>query len=87
MPRKDETGPVSSGTMTGSGFGSCAENALAKRASLGLGFRLSMTCRRGFRRFSASDKMTSETRREILQVQKDALKNRLAVIDLQLKSW
>jgi hypothetical protein len=49
-----------------------------------------MACRRGFgcgfRMFSADEEMTANHRKELLQLQKNTLKNRLADIDRQLES-
>lgn len=86
MPRRDGSGPMGDGAMTGKGFGSCTgANTLVKGTGLGLGFKNGMACRHGLRRFSAADQTTSETRKIVLQTQKEALKNRLAVIDRQLE--
>ena len=85
MPGIDGTGPMGAGAMTGRGFGFCG-GGLDKRAGFGSG----TACRRGFgrgsRRFFANGKITAENRREILQAQKDELKNRLAAIDRQMES-
>jgi hypothetical protein len=49
-----------------------------------------MACRRGFgrgfRMFSADEEMTANHCKELLQLQKNTLKNRLADIDRQLES-
>lgn len=47
MPRRDGTGPMGAGTMTGHGLGFCTgKNAVKRGAGLGLG--LGFACRRGF---------------------------------------
>ena len=89
MPRRDGTGPMGEGPLTGRGFGTCTgTNALVKCAGLGLGLGLGMACRRGFgrgfRRFS-SNPITPESRKSILQSQKEALNHQLAAIDKELK--
>jgi hypothetical protein len=49
-----------------------------------------MACRRGFgrgfRQFPAGNELSAEDRKGLLQLQKNALKNRLADIDRQLES-
>ena len=90
MPGRNGTGPMGAGAMTGRGLGLCSgAGNLARGARLGLG--LGMACRRGFgrgfRRFSANnEEMTANHRKELLQLQKNTLKNRLADIDRQLES-
>ena len=72
MPRRDGTGPMGAGSMTGRGFG------------------LGLACRRGFGRGLgrgfAVNQNSSKTQKELLQEQKDLLKNRLDVIDKQLEN-
>ncbi|MFT8888591.1 MAG: DUF5320 domain-containing protein [Ethanoligenens sp.] len=89
MPGRNGTGPMGAGAMTGRGLGLCSgAGNLARGARLGLG--LGMACRRGFgcgfRMFSADEEMTANHRKELLQLQKNTLKNRLADIDRQLES-
>ena len=91
MPRRDGTGPMGAGSMTGRGFGSCTgANAVKYSAGLGLGLGLGLACRRGFGRgFGrgfAVNQNSSKTQKELLQEQKDLLKNRLDVIDKQLEN-
>ena len=91
MPGRNGTGPMGAGTMTGRGLGPCAGTGkLIKGAGLGLGLGLGMACRRGFgrgfRMFSADEEMTANHCKELLQLQKNTLKNRLADIDRQLES-
>ena len=51
MPRRDGTGPMGAGSMTGRGLGSCTgANAVKYGAGLGLGLGLGLACRRGFGR-------------------------------------
>lgn len=91
MPRRDGTGPMGAGSMTGRGLGSCTgANAVTYGAGLGLGLGLGLACRRGFGRgFGrglAVNQNSSKTQKELLQEQKDVLKNRLDVIDKQLEN-
>ena len=91
MPRRDGTGPMGAGPMTGRGLGLCTgANAVKYGAGLGLGLGLGLACRRGFGRgFGrgiAVNQNTSKTQKELLQEQKNVLKSRLDVIDKQLEN-
>lgn len=74
MPGRDGTGPIGARSMTGRGLGFCA-GANAVRYSAGFGMRSGLACRHG-----------AETQKQLLQEQKDRLKNRLKVIDMQLEN-
>ena len=51
MPRRDGTGPMGAGAMTGKGIGLCTDaNAVKYGAGLGMGLGLGLACRRGFGR-------------------------------------
>jgi hypothetical protein len=51
MPRRDGTGPMGAGSMTGRGLGICTgANAVKYGAGLGMGLGLGLACRRGFGR-------------------------------------
>ena len=88
MPRRDGTGPMGAGSMTGRGLGSCTgTNAVKYGAGFGLGLGLGLACRRGFGRgFGRGNQNTSKTRKELLQEQKNVLKSQLDVIDKQLEN-
>lgn len=91
MPRRDGTGPMGAGSMTGRRLGSCTgANAVKYGAGLGLGLGLGLACRRGFGRgFGrgiAVNQNTPKTQKELLQEQKNVLKSRLDVIDKQLEN-
>lgn len=91
MPKRDGTGPMGIGAMTGRGLGPCTgANAVKYGAGLGLGLGLGLACRRGFGRgfgrCFAVNQNSSKTQKELLQQQKDVLKSRLDVIDKQLKN-
>lgn len=66
MPRRDGTGPIGQGSMTGRGLG--------------------FSHRRGFGRCLPGNQRTSKTQEEFLQEQKNLLRNRIEVIDRQLKN-
>ena len=89
MPRRDGTGPMGVGSMTGRGIDSCAgANAVKYGAGIGLGLGLGLACRRGFGRgFGrgvAVNQISSKAKEELLQEQKEVLQSRLKVIDKQL---
>lgn len=91
MPRRDGTGPMGAGTMTGRGLGFCTgANAVKYGAGLGMGLGLGLACRHGFGRgFGggfAVNQTSSKTQKELLQEQKNMLQDRLEVIDKQLEN-
>lgn len=87
MPRRDGTGPMGAGTMTGRGLGLCTgANAVKYGAGLGMGLGLGLACRRGFGRGFAVNQTSSKTQKELLQEQKTMLQYRLTVIDKQLEN-
>ena len=87
MPRRDGTGPMGAGSMTGRGLGFCTgANAVKYGAGLGMGLGLGLACRRGFGRGFAINQTSSKTQKERLNEQKTMLQNRLEVIVEQLKS-
>jgi hypothetical protein len=91
MPRRDGTGPMGVGSMTGRGLGLCTgANAVKYGAGLGMGLGLGLACRRGFGRgFGrgfAFNQTSSKTQKELLNEQKTMLQDRLEVIDKQLKN-
>lgn len=87
MPRRDGTGPMGAGSMTGRGLGFCTgANAAKYGAGLGMGLGLGLACRRGFGRGFAINQTSPKTQKERLNEQKTMLQNRLEVIVEQLKS-
>jgi len=93
MPRRDGTGPMGAGSMTGRGLGLCTgANAVKYGAGLGMGLGLGLACRRGFGfgrgfgRGSAINQASSKTQKELLNEQKTMLQDRLEVIDKQLEN-
>jgi len=89
MPRRDGTGPMGAGSMTGRGLGLCTNaNTVKYIADLRMG--LGLACRRGFcRGFGrgfAVNQTFSKTQKELLQDKKNMLKDRLEVIDKQLEN-
>lgn len=93
MPRRDGTGPQGAGAKTGRGLGPCSgSNAVKRGAGLGmglLGLGLGLACRRGFKRgFGrgfALNQDSSKSEKELLQGQRDILKEKLDVIDKRLE--
>ncbi len=95
MPRRDGTGPMGVGSMTGRGLGLCTgANAVKYGAGIGMGLGLGLACRRGFgRSFGrgfgrgfAINQTSSKTQKELLNEQKAMLQDRLEVIDKQLEN-
>ena len=91
MPRRDGTGPMGAGSMTGRGLGLCTgASAVKYGAGLGMGLGLGLACRRGFGRGfgrgSAINQIFSKTQKELLNGQKTMLQDRLEVIDKQLEN-
>lgn len=91
MPRRDGTGPMGVGSMTGRGLGFCTgANAVKYGAGLGIGLGLGLAYRRGFgRSFGrgfAINQTSSKTQKELLQEQRTILQDRLEVIDKQLEN-
>ncbi|MBF7096985.1 DUF5320 domain-containing protein [Alkalibacter mobilis] len=89
MPRRDGTGPMGQGAMTGRGMGACTGvNSGFYGAGRGFGGRgmgLGLGCKRGFGGFFAGQGY-GLTEKEILSEQKNILKSRLDAIDKQLGS-
>ncbi len=91
MPRRDGTGPMCAGPMSGKGLGLCVrENIIKYGSGFGKGFGFGLACRHGFgcgfRRGFAVNQPTAKTQKELLQEQKEALQNRMEAIDKQLES-
>ena len=91
MPRRDGTGPMGAGSMTGRGLGLCADgNTVEYGAGFGNGLRFGIGCRRGFGRgFGrgfAINQTSSKTQKELLNEQKIMLQDRLEAIDKQLEN-
>jgi len=81
MPRRDGTGPMGDGTMTGRGMGFCNNKHTFRQQGLGFGARLGYGCRRGFGNGYFS---SSKTEKEFLEEQRDFLNNQLEIINKQL---
>ncbi len=91
MPRRDGTGPMGAGSMTGRGFGLCTGANVARYgAGLGMGLGLGLACRRGFGRGFGTgfivNQASSKTQEELLNEQKTMLQERLEFIDKQLEN-
>lgn len=95
MPRRDGTGPMGEGAMTGRGLGLCESDSSAKRVvGRGMGSGLGLFCRRGsgrglgrgFGRGAAFDQTSSKTQKELLKGRKAILQDQLDSIDKQLEN-
>lgn len=91
MPKRDGTGPMGTGSMTGRGLGTCTGDRVVNYDT-GLGMRsgLGLACRRGFGggfgRGFAMNLISSKTQKELLHERKTILQDRLEVIDKQLEN-
>ncbi|MEA4889878.1 MAG: DUF5320 domain-containing protein [Clostridiaceae bacterium] len=86
MPRRDGTGPMGAGSLTGRGLGLCASTDTVKYGTgFGRGLGFGLACRRGFGRGIVVNQNGSKTQKELLQEQKNVLKSQLEVIDKQLE--
>jgi hypothetical protein len=79
MPKRDGTGPLGKGPMTGRGLGSC-NNGDAQKSGAGLGMGRS----RGMGLMNKQD--SSKTEKELLNEQKAVLQKQLEDIDKQLEN-
>lgn len=89
MPRRDGTGPMGAGKLTGRGLGFCTGTNVAKCGAgfgVGIGIGLGLARRRGFGRGFSRNDTSNKTSKELLQEQKDILKKRLEVIDRELEN-
>jgi len=84
MPRRDGSGPMGAGAMTGRGMGACANG---QDTHYGNGFRMGLGCRRGikggrgfFGRFS-DVQISKEEQKRILENQKNEIQKRLEDLD------
>jgi hypothetical protein len=77
MPRKDKTGPNSSGSMTGRGMG-CCSGATVKSYGAGFGHR------RHYSECCTTEPYSDELKRELMEQEKDFLQNRLEIITKEL---
>ncbi|MDD2427065.1 MAG: DUF5320 domain-containing protein [Eubacteriales bacterium] len=98
MPRLDGTGPMGFGSMTGRGFGPCADEKSGAvndrrgrgRAAYGRGMGRGGGYARGFGRGRAfgrgfyMDQEPAQDRKEFLETRKDYLKSQVEVIDDEL---
>ncbi len=88
MPRRDGTGPMGAGSMTGRGIGLCTGAGTVKYGA-GPGVGLGLACRHGFSggfgKGFGVDQTSPKTQKEMLYEQKIILQDRLKVIDKQLE--
>ncbi|NLO10121.1 MAG: DUF5320 domain-containing protein [Clostridiales bacterium] len=91
MPRRDGTGPMGAGTMTGRGLGSCTgANTIKYGAGLGIGIGLGLACRhgygRGLGRRLGINQISTKSSKDLLLEQKELIQSRLEEIKKQLES-
>lgn len=90
MPRGDGTGPTGAGPLTGRGFGFCRGVGALGRAGLGAGLCLGIARGFGFGRKLGMgfglNQYSGETQKELLQQQKEMLKNQIKAVDEQLEN-
>lgn len=93
MPRRDGSGPVGQGPLTGRGLGNCTgvQNTAygyGRGYSMGPGMGLKAGCGRGFGRFytAAPAPVVFANDKDFLTAQKEILKNRLEIINSQLNN-
>lgn len=89
MPRRNSSGPMGGGAMTGRGFGPCGAGKQVgfagnrgMRAGVGAGCRPGFAGRRGV--FSVNEN-SPETHKKFLEEEKQFLENRLECIDKQIE--
>ncbi|NCD10664.1 MAG: hypothetical protein EOL98_14885 [Negativicutes bacterium] len=88
MPRRDGTGPMGRGSMTGRGLGVCTGvNASGFGRGMGMGLGLGLRgCRRGFGFGGVTvNNVAGNSDKEYLAEQKDLLEKRLELISKQLE--
>lgn len=85
MSRRDGTGPMGMGAMTGRGMGLC-NLAKVVGAIGGLGLGLGLGRRRGARRNGFNTTINPENQKDLLKEQKSILENRLNVLNHQLNT-
>lgn len=79
MPKRDGTGPMGQGPMTGRGLGNC-NNSGKEKFGTGRGMG------RGLGRSLVNQKDSSKTEKELLTEQKAILQNQLETVDKQLEN-
>ncbi|VDN48407.1 conserved protein of unknown function [Petrocella atlantisensis] len=93
MARRDGTGPMGLGPLTGRGLGVCAGSRAVRYGAglgMGLGLGLKMACRRGFgrgygRNTMNIDQNTNLDQKDRLHEEKEILQKRLEAIDKALE--
>ncbi len=85
MPKRDGTGPMGQGAMTGRGMGICNGGAYVPFGNgIGYGRRSGINCRRGYRGYYYTDVSLLQTQPELLKEQKELLERRLKEINHQI---
>jgi hypothetical protein len=84
MPRRDGTGPIGQGAMTGRGMGICnGGDNIQYGYGVGYGRRTKFNCRRGFSRYYGAGAPVFQ-QLDSLKEQKELLERRLKEINNQL---
>lgn len=87
MPRRDGTGPLGRGALTGRGLGVCnVSNAIKRGAGLGLELGFGLGRRGGFRGNIGLNQANTKTPKELLTKQKELLEDKLNLITKQLEN-
>ncbi len=95
MPRRDGSGPMGAGALTGRGLGNCTGTKVAKYGvGLGMGLGLGLACRRGFGRgrrfqqfFGTNQDLDNleKVDKDLLKQQKELLQSKIDAIDKELE--
>jgi hypothetical protein len=80
MPRRDGTGPMGQGAMTGRGLGRCSGASGSQGGGYGRGLG------RGFAGEAVDTEASLKTRKELLEEEKEFLLKRIDEIDKELES-
>lgn len=85
MPRRDGTGPMGQGAMTGRGMGICnGGDNVQYGYGVGYGRRAGLNCRRGYFRYNRPGAPVYQQQPDSLKEQKELLERRLKEINNQL---
>lgn len=85
MPRRDGTGPMGQGAMTGRGMGICNGADYTQYGyGVGYGRRTGFNCRRGYSRYYGAGAPVFQQQPVSLKEQKELLERRLKEINNQI---
>jgi len=87
MPKKDGTGPMGLGTKTGRGLGICNEdNTKTDFAFQGIRAGRGRKCRSGFGCGFGAERYSAENKKNVLKQKKEALQNKMDLLDRQINT-